>query len=206
MGIVIREMDRLNRLLSDFLSYARPQDTFSSESKEVSMRSLLEEILLLLSAQKKALPERLKVEWKDELKGRSLFVRGNEDSLKQALLNIFINAYQAMIQDKNTTHPTLTLTLKQKENNLHIKIRDNGPGIAKEMEEKIFEPFHSTKETGSGLGLSIAYQIIQHHKGGLKLNPHISRGTEFILSLPATFTKEHQNQRSSKSENKNLSR
>ena len=202
MDITTREIDRLNRLLSDFLSYARPQDAFSNKKNSVKIRPLLKEALLLLPIRN----HKLKVEWKDELSDQSILVHGNEDSLKQALLNIFINAYEAMSTNKSTTHPTITLSLRKKENFFYLIVKDNGPGISKEIQEKIFEPFQSTKEKGSGLGLSIAYQIALYHSGSLKLNTHTNYGAEFILKLPAKFTKTNQkNQESQKHENKNFS-
>ena len=113
--------------------------------------------------------------------------------------------------DENTPHPKITLTLRQEGDVFCLKIKDNGPGIPPEIQEKIFEPFYSTKTKGSGLGLSITYQMIQYHEGSLALslqdhnqnqhqNQHQNQsqdqiqGTEFILKLPATFKKEIESQ------------
>ena len=204
LPIITREMDRLNRLLSDFLGYARPQDTFSDKKKPISMRSLLKETLLLLPIHGKNQKKKLTVEWKDEIKGQLIFVNGHEDSLKQALLNIFINAYEAV----NNPHPKIVLTIRREEAFFCLKIKDNGPGIPLEIQEKIFDPFYSTKTKGSGLGLSITYQMIQYHEGNLTLNSQNHEGAEFILKLPATFKneKEHQNnKKKDKNEDKNFS-
>ena len=231
MPIITREVDRLNRLLSDFLSYARPEDTFSDKKKTMNMRPLIKETLLLLLNHEgnhhegnsvsvyEKIPQRqtqtqtqaqkqkqVKVLWKDELKGQSILVQGHGDSLKQVLLNILINAYEAMTLDKNTPSPQISLTLCQEGAFFCLKIKDNGPGIPLEVQEKIFEPFYSTKTKGSGLGLSIAYQMMEYHGGSLSLNTPTEqdqveqdqveqreegeRGTEFILKLPALFKKE----------------
>jgi two-component system NtrC family sensor kinase len=100
------------------------------------------------------------------------------------------NASQCFIQDGSnitTGHPTITITTSRKDEQLLIRICDNGPGMSEEIRRHIFEPFFTTKEVGkgTGLGLSISYFIItEHHKGNIETISTEGKGTEFIITLP----------------------
>ncbi|MDQ6903154.1 MAG: ATP-binding protein, partial [Bacteroidota bacterium] len=108
------------------------------------------------------------------------------------LLNLFNNAFYAVteknkeINDQGKFHPTIWLTTKKLENGIEISIKDNGNGIPKEVQDKIFQPFFTTKPTGegTGLGLSLSYDIIKAHGGELKLETKENEFTEFIIFLP----------------------
>lgn len=99
--------------------------------------------------------------------------------LSQVFLNLLINASQA-IPEKGT----VTLTTCEDDNNVYIKVSDTGPGIAPEVLPKIFDPFFSTKKTGSGLGLSVSYNIIKSHRGQIQAESTLGKGTTFTISLP----------------------
>ncbi len=106
-------------------------------------------------------------------------VFADSTQLSQVFLNLLINASQA-IPEKGT----VTLATSEDTDNVHIKISDTGPGIAPEILPKIFDPFFSTKKTGSGLGLSVSYNIIKSHKGQIKAESTLGKGTTFTISLP----------------------
>ena len=106
-------------------------------------------------------------------------VFADSTQLSQVFLNLLINASQA-IPEKGT----VTLSTSEDTDNVYIKISDTGPGIAPEILPKIFDPFFSTKKTGSGLGLSVSYNIIKNHKGQIKAESTPGKGTTFTISLP----------------------
>src|SRR3989338_404591 len=106
-------------------------------------------------------------------------VFADSTQLSQVFLNLLINASQA-IPEKGT----VTLSTSEDTDNVYIKVSDTGPGIAPEILPKIFDPFFSTKKTGSGLGLSVSYNIIKSHKGQIKAESAVGKGTTFTISLP----------------------
>ncbi|MBM2833900.1 MAG: hypothetical protein HW406_1061 [Candidatus Brocadiaceae bacterium] len=110
-------------------------------------------------------------------------IRCNRYQLGQALMNIIMNALQA-IKEKGA----IKITTYQKENDIYIEISDNGIGIPEQNLPKIFEPFFTTKEVGkgTGLGLSFAYNIIKNHNGTIKVNSKINEGTTFTIKLPVS--------------------
>jgi len=110
-------------------------------------------------------------------------IRCNRYQLGQALMNIIMNALQA-IKEKGA----IKITTYQKENDIYIEISDNGIGIPEQNLPKIFEPFFTTKEVGkgTGLGLSFAYNIIKNHNGTIEVNSKINEGTTFTIKLPVS--------------------
>ncbi len=109
--------------------------------------------------------------------------------LQQVFLNILTNGAQAMSSLKDNFGPEFTITIRQNQTHAIIEIRDNGPGMSKEVAKRIFEPFFTTKEigVGTGLGLSVSYFIItDHHKGSLKVDSAPGKGAGFTIMLPIT--------------------
>jgi signal transduction histidine kinase len=116
-------------------------------------------------------------------------VEADPDRLKEVLVNMMVNACEAMkgggaivIREEKALDASLGQVAV-------VRIRDNGPGIEEGLRERIFEPFFTTKEDGSGLGLSIAVRIVEEHGGRLDLEPGARQGAEFSLILPVTATK-----------------
>jgi signal transduction histidine kinase len=106
------------------------------------------------------------------------------------VLNLFTNAFYAVSERQKLGQegyePTVTVATKKYGNRLHIKVSDNGTGIPLRIREKIFQPFFTTKPTGqgTGLGLSLSYDIIKAHGGELNVETNEGEGSEFIISLP----------------------
>ncbi len=110
-------------------------------------------------------------------------IMGNSNQIQQVLMNLMINAQQAM-----EGRPGLITveTLRADPGHVEIRVSDNGPGMPKEVQEKIFEPFFTTKTAGkgTGLGLSVSYGIINDHGGTISVESEPGKGTLFVVSLP----------------------
>jgi signal transduction histidine kinase len=107
----------------------------------------------------------------------------------RVLLNLINNAFQALSADNGkriTENGKVTLTTKNQGDKIEITISDNGPGIPDDIKDKIFQPFFTTKPTGqgTGLGLSLSYDIVKAHGGEIRLQQNPIRGSIFIISLP----------------------
>jgi signal transduction histidine kinase len=108
----------------------------------------------------------------------------DERQMRQALMNLLTNAYQAAARPD--THVTVDARVVEKAGRrwARVTVRDEGPGIAPEMRARLFEPFVTTKATGSGLGLAVVKRIVEGHRGELAVESEPGRGTAFFLDLP----------------------
>jgi len=111
-------------------------------------------------------------------------ITGNANQLQQVLLNLMINAQQAM---KGSPGKVMLSTQVLNAGQIELRVTDTGPGIPKDIQAKIFEPFFTTKPAGegTGLGLSVSYGIIKEHRGEIRVESAPGKGTAFIISLPA---------------------
>jgi two-component system sensor histidine kinase PilS (NtrC family) len=169
--IVARESARLNRLISDFLGYARPAPLALGR---VDVAEALEEVLLLL--EHRDLPPGLKVVREFPV---SLIWRADTQQLREALWNLCLNAVEAMPDGGE-----LRVAASAEHDTLHISVADTGEGIAAADLSHIFEPFFSTKPGGSGLGLALVHRIARDHGGDLAVRTAPGLGTTFSLTLP----------------------
>jgi signal transduction histidine kinase len=112
-------------------------------------------------------------------------ILGNANQLQQVLMNLMINAQQAM-NGKPGMVSVITRLLKP--DHVEIRVKDTGPGIPAEIQKRIFEPFFTTKPAGkgTGLGLSVSFGIIKDHKGEIRVESEEGKGSEFIITLPRT--------------------
>lgn len=175
MQIVLREIDRLNNLITEFLEYVRPDQQIDNP---VDVNALLKEITDLIKLNKG-----LRTDTEQVLKLEATAkISGHHDKLKQALLNIIINGYQAM---NDSEKPKIEISTETKDHHVLIHIRDHGVGIDEKGLRKIFEPFHTTKPKGTGLGLAVTHKIIESHNGKIFVESTKGIGTEFTLEFPA---------------------
>lgn len=167
VGIVTRESERLNAIISDFLTYSRDRDFNSSQ---VDLCQLLADTMTLLENRQSnvRIDRRFAVD--------EAFAEGDGDKLKQVFWNLSSNALRAMPEGG-----TLSVTLDAVERKWRIRFRDTGAGISPQLIEKLFEPFQSGFEGGTGLGLAIVYRIIQAHGANITVRSEPGAGTEFTL-------------------------
>lgn len=158
---------------------------FSKQKKSVLHRVDLNTIVVhTLKLMKGSLPPEIQVEHR--LEGDVLLVNGDDTQLKQVVMNLCLNARDAMDKGGTLTVSTATLANKEATGKRFIKltVRDTGHGIPPEVQERIFEPFFSTKEHGTGLGLAVVRQIVESMGGRIMVNSQAGVGTcmEVILA------------------------
>jgi len=178
----IEEIDRLGQTADRFLSFARP---IAADRRPVAPKPLVERVVSLVSTQarKEGVDTVLAANGTAELPN----VTGDPDLLAQLLLNIALNGVQAMAPGGGGTL-TFSLGTEQQGGKAYVRVRvaNTGPPIPVENLERIFDPFHTTKDGGTGLGLSICSRIADQHEGTLSVrNLPEGGGVEFSLALPA---------------------
>jgi PAS domain S-box-containing protein len=170
--IIKEELERLNRIVMDFLFTVRPMNT---ELEYSDLNRLIRELLELLRPEL----DQAAIETEVDLVEPVPEIRMDERYMKQAVLNIVKNAISAMPKGG-----TLKIQTTVRGNHLRLRISDTGVGIPDENLEKIFEPYFTTKEFGSGLGLTIVYKIVKEHLGDIAVDSRVGEGTSFTLSFP----------------------
>ncbi len=167
------EIHRLNAIVEEFLSLSR---TSRLDLRPQPVIPLLEKILSLFQEEAEARGVELRRRWD----GSELAVRMDAHKMQQALLNILRNALESTMQEG-----VVVVSCDQsREGLMRIRIRDNGRGIPEGEEGRIFEPFHTTKSSGVGLGLAIAHEIIAAHGGEIRVASRSGVGTTFEILLP----------------------
>jgi two-component system sensor histidine kinase PilS (NtrC family) len=172
---VLRESDRLNRIVSDFLTYARPP---RMERTIVELVGLLSETMALLrnSPELKA-EHRLVEKYPDHL----VRYNGDPNQIRQVFWNLSRNAIQAM-----PLGGELRVSLQAKEgSDVIITFGDTGSGMSREQKERLFEPFNSSSG-GTGLGMAIVYQLMRDHNGKVAVESEEGKGTRISIKLPAS--------------------
>ncbi len=180
LQIVIRESDRLNNIITDFLAYSRGKQY---RFERVNLIPLLEDTLTLLEHRLTA--ENVGIKLERSFPKSEAWVLADGDKLKQVFWNFCENAVRA-IKTKTKTTPkgeTLTVALAERGLDWEMSFADTGPGINPQQTEKIFEPFQSNFEGGTGLGLAIVYQIVQAHEGKVWARSAVGKGTSFVVRL-----------------------
>ena len=181
LGLVYNETSRVSKTVSNLLAFSRKT---KQEFRPVDLNALLSETISLTEYQMRL--QDIKVERR--LAADLLPVMADQGQLKQAFLNLLLNAIDAMPKGG-----TLTLSTRNaRERSVVIQVADTGVGIPKEYFSHIFEPFYTTKKTGYGvgLGLSVVYGIIRDHKGSIKVDSTVGQGTVFTVRLPAVKPEE----------------
>jgi signal transduction histidine kinase len=167
------EVGRINRQISDFLSYSRPTNP---NLQPLDVRKVIEDSLRIVEAQ--AEEQNIKISLVDRENVPQML--GDAEFLRSVFNNLFINAVQSM----ETTGGQLNVAISSFGKDVKIEIKDTGSGIDEEHLEKIFEPYFSTKETGTGLGLAIVKKVVEVHNGTINVESNSIDGTKFTITLP----------------------
>ncbi len=189
-----READRLKGILTDFLQFAG-QIRLDPEPHDLNV--LVDELVDFF------LPQALAagVQLRTTLAGKPAIARVDSALFKQALLNLLINAVQALetLPARDTRSRELMIRVesaaparsRDAQAAMHcIHVTDTGPGIAPEHLKSIFQPYFSTKKGGTGLGLATTRRIIEEHRGSIEVHAELGRGTDFVIHLPSAAADE----------------
>jgi two-component system sensor histidine kinase PilS (NtrC family) len=169
MGIVVKEADRLNLLLSDFLNFARPAPL---HREAVDIMRLLDELVALLEASGQYKDIKIERTYSGSFK-----MNVDPQKMHQVLWDLLINAAEA-------AQPAGKIRISVNRQGNEIIIEDSGPGIAEEDRDKLFEPFYTTKPKGTGLGLANVYANVEAHGGHVFVEPGKLGGARFIIDIP----------------------
>lgn len=175
ISIMTSEIDRINSIIQEFLLLAKPS---APSFRLVDLHAVLDEISLLVESE--ALLKNVQVH-KEYSLGLPL-LKIDKEQMKQVFLNLITNSIAAM---PDGGHLTMR-TAMEDERNLVVVIEDTGSGIPAENLERIFEPFFTSKDQGTGLGLTVSYGIVQNHGGVIKVDSKVGEGSRFSVLLPVT--------------------
>lgn len=174
LTIIVDETERLNAVVSQFLDYARP---FRMSPRSTDLNTVVKKTAALLAKQVTPIapPQLLLAEPLPELKA-------DPEQLRQVIINLILNGQQA----SQPSDPPLQLSTRAlpARGLVELRVRDFGAGVAAEDLERIFLPFFTTKQAGTGLGLAVCQRIVHQHGGSIFAEPRVRRGTEFVVQLP----------------------
>ena len=178
MGIILRESDRLERNITEFLQFSRPS---LPEKKWFSLYRLVEESINLLRQANECVKM---CKFNIDIPVM-MDCWGDAGQLRQVLDNLICNSCQAM----RPTGGCISISAGEQDNgdneaSLILRVADEGNGIEEKIIQKIFEPFFTTRDDGTGLGLAIAWQIIENHEGRILAHNRKPKGAEFVITLP----------------------
>jgi two-component system, NtrC family, sensor histidine kinase HydH len=172
-AVIVEEATRLSNILTDFLEFARPR---SPSTKPLDVRDAVSRVRNNLAEEIRV----RNVEWSDmDSNGFDSIVQGDPDLLYQAFLNVAINAFEAMPEGG-----ALTVNIRKEDSRVRVDFSDNGHGIKEKDLSRIFTPFFTTHQMGTGLGLSVVHNIIVAHGGEISVNSIEGQGTTFSIFLP----------------------
>ncbi|MRS11618.1 MAG: PAS domain-containing protein [Actinobacteria bacterium] len=179
--IIKQEIDRLDRVIKTLLDFGRPS---APTLRPIDIGQVIDDIVLFT----RQFAGQARVGIEVSTTAENLTVLADADQLKQVLVNLVSNAVQAM----EDTGGTITVRVWDDDSFVYISVIDTGPGIQPEMLEKVFDPFFSTRDGGTGLGLTIVHRIIDQHGGRVEVESAPGRGATFTVALPVTSQKEVQ--------------
>ena len=173
-GIMIQEVDRLNRVVGQLLEFSRP---IRLHLQQVALKAFFQDVIRLVDRQSRDAGVTMALDMADE----SLLAIMDADKMSQVLLNLLLNALDAM---QGGGHLTVRVS-GNGDSRIHMQVIDDGAGIDPKDQPHIFEPYFSTKKTGTGLGLAIVHNIVKAHHGDIRVDSQTGGGTMVEISLPA---------------------
>ncbi|MCJ7786143.1 MAG: ATP-binding protein, partial [Desulfobacterales bacterium] len=177
LNIASSEVDRISSLITELLEFARPSDP-KMEFEDIN--SILDGMILLVSTETKKKQINIVKNYITNLPP----IKIDREQIKQVFLNFLLNSIEATPERGEMTVKTRSFVKPGGEPYIQIEFTDNGRGIPAEHLEDIFTPFFTTKDKGSGLGLSISHQIVQDHRGYIDVESELNKGTSFFINLP----------------------
>ena len=172
MDIVVREADNLNRWISEFLEYARPQEPVVGE---VDFAELAREVVEMLRHDERAIGVRIDYSADEDCR-----MDGDRSKLRQVVWNLVLNAMEAVSGDGG-----VAVEIRGEPGTLSLSVSDSGPGISAELASRIFEPFFTTRQNGTGLGLATVHRNVEEHHGSiLVVSGNPLEGASFVVVLP----------------------
>ncbi|MFJ5761275.1 ATP-binding protein [Neobacillus sp. NPDC093182] len=171
--IMLDELNRINHIVGELLLLAKPQHLKYSKS---AIQKILNDVISLLAVEATLYNVQIESNFPKE----DIIIECEPNQLKQLFINLIKNSIEA---SKSDSKISICLGLIE-DNRLAITVKDHGCGISKERLQKIGEPFYSSKEKGTGLGLTVSYKIVQSHKGNIVFNSEIGVGTTVNITLP----------------------
>jgi signal transduction histidine kinase len=187
--ILIEETERINGVLENYLSFARKK---KQKESEYVIQGIIQNVVMMLGAQAR----KRSIEILSSMPDEPVYVLGDPNDLWQVSMNLILNAIQAIGEDGTVIlrlDKDVSISVEKSSNRadpggserfISLSIKDTGPGIVKADQDKIFEPFYSTKANGSGLGLSIVKRIADSNNWILEVKSDMKSGTEFLLAIP----------------------
>lgn len=172
--VIKHEIDRLDRVIKALLDFGRPS---VPTMRPVELRRVLEEVVLFT----RKFADRSHVEIVEEYADDVPDVVGDPEQLKQVFVNLISNAVQAMSEEGGT----LSVSIGSEDEFVFARFSDTGPGIAADAVGRVFDPFYSTRDDGTGLGLTIVHRIVDEHGGHIEVASDPGTGTAFTVHLPA---------------------
>jgi two-component system, NtrC family, sensor histidine kinase PilS len=182
-GLIVRESDRLSRLLSEFLDFARVRAT---HLVPVDLHSVVTAVVRLIQAHPDCRPDA-----EIAVDGGRTIMDGDEDLLHRVVNNLVLNAVQAAKGPVKITVSVAAVSAAEiphgtnLEHAVRLQVRDTGPGIPAEIRDRLFDPFVSGRPGGSGLGLAIVQRAVEAHRGLVLVESELETGTIFTIFLPA---------------------
>jgi signal transduction histidine kinase len=173
LEVIGGEIRRLDRVVQGFLGFMRPHEL---EIKPIEVAALLHSVVALVEAEWQS--QGIRFVLNPASQGLPT-IEGDEELLRQALLNIVQNACQAM-----PTGGVVTVGARVENQMLCLEVADEGVGIAPEDVERMFTLYYTTRPEGTGIGLSLVYRIVQMHDGTIDVRSELGRGTTMTVRLP----------------------
>jgi signal transduction histidine kinase len=176
-NVALEELDRVERSISHLLKYARDEDL---RFEPVRMSEIVESALDTFSD--RLAHTSIDLEWSADAAG---LVRGDAEKLRRIIINLVRNALDAL-DESDIHHARVQLGCGENlaGTDVWVRVWDNGPGIEEDTLNNIFDPFYTTKNTGTGLGLALSKKIVDAHGGTLEVESRPGEGSEFVLTLP----------------------
>jgi signal transduction histidine kinase len=174
---IVEGTDNLNRLVSDILNYSRP---LQLQLEEIDLRALAQEVLQHV-AMDNSFDKRIAFTVEE---GSPLKLAVDSYLIKSVLLNLILNAAQAMVDGSSSQGGSIQIAIAKNNEEAQLEVHDTGSGIPPENIEKIFSPFFTTKSTGFGFGLAEVHRIVEAHEGTIEVHSEVGKGSQFIIKLP----------------------